>query len=216
MNLTEINCKELFKKAYEKRYTWNHNFSGYKGKCIFSENEDTFEGDFVLGNDFKPEIYNIDDQKIVKIISSQLFEVSIHRVKREFEAIHSKNIFNLIKDSESGIEMMVSGKSEGDKYRVKNNCINMVYRKIHGIIIEIFVQEFFDTGNGLLSKKYTSQQIDPKTLKTNSLKLEYEDRFINIGSQDIWLLNSRSIKYLNKNQEEEIQKFSFEDISLLR
>ena len=91
----------------------------------------------------------------------------------------------------------------------------MVYRKIHGIIIEIFVQEFFDTGNGFLSKNYTSQQIDPNTLKANSLKLEYEDRFINIGSQDIWILNSRSIKYLNKNQEEEIQKFIFEELSLL-
>ena len=215
MNLTEINCKELFKKAYEKRYTWSHNFCGYKGKCIFSVNSDTYKGDFVLGKDFKPEIDNIDDQKIVKSISSQLFEVSIHRVKREFKEIHSKNNFNLIKDSDSGIEMIVSGKSEGDKYRVKNNFINMVYRKIHGIIVEIFVQEFFDTGNGLLSKKYTSQQIDPNTLKANSLKLEYEDSFINIGSQDIWLLNSRSIRYLNKNQEEEIQKFNFEDLSLL-
>ena len=215
MNLTEINCKELFKNAYERRYTWSRNFCGYKGKCIFSMNNDTYKGNFVLGKDFKPEIDNIDDQKIVKSISSQLFEVSIHRVKREFKEIHSKNNFNLIKDSESGIEMMVSGKSEGDKYRVKNNCINMVYRKIHGIIIEIFVQEFFDTGNGFLSKKYTSQQIDPNTLKANSLKLEYEDRFINIGSQDIWILNSRSIKYLNKNQEEEIQKFIFEDLSLL-
>ena len=215
MNLTEINCKELFKNAYERRYTWDNEFSGYKGKCIFSENSNTFKGNFVLGKDFKPEIHNIDDQKIVKSISSQLFEVSIHRVKRKFEEIHSKNNFNLIKDSESGIEMMVSGKSEGDKYSVKNNCINMVYRKIHGIIIEIFVQEFFDTGNGFLSKKYTSQQIDPNTLKANSLKLEYEDRFINIGSQDIWILNSRSIKYLNKNQEEEIQKFIFEDLSLL-
>ena len=215
MNLTEINCKELFKKAYERRYTWTNEFIGYEGKCIFSVNSDSYKGDFVLGKDFKPVIHNIDDQEIVKSISSQLFEVSIHRVKREFDQIHLKNNFNLIQDSESGIEMIVSGKSEGDKYRVKNNCINMVYRKIHGIIIEIFVQEFFDTGNGLLSKKYTSQQIDPKTLKTNSLKLEYEDRFINIGSQDIWLLNSRSIKYLNKNQEKEIQKFSFEDLSLL-
>ena len=215
MNLTEINCKKLFKNAYERRYTWDSKFSGYKGKCIFSVNTDTYKGNFVLGKDFKPEIYNIDDQKIVKSISSQLFEVSIHRVKREFKEIHSKNNFNLIKDSESGIEMIVSGKSEGDKYRVKNNCINMVYRKIHGIIIEIFVQEFFDTGNGFLSKKYTSQQIDPNTLKANSLKLEYEDRFINIGSQDIWILNSRSIKYLNKNQEEEKQKFIFEDLSLL-
>ena len=215
MNLIEINCKELFKNAYERRYTWDSKFTGYKGKCIFSLNSDTYKGNFVLGKDFKPEIDNIDDQKIVKSISSQLFEVSIHRVKREFKEIHSKNNFNLIKDSESGIEMMVSGKSEGDKYRVKNNCINMVYRKIHGIIIEIFVQEFFDTGNGFLSKKYTSQQIDPNTLKANSLKLEYEDRFINIGAQDIWILNSRSIKYLNKNQEEEIQKFIFEDLSLL-
>ena len=215
MNLTEINCKELFKNAYERRYTWDNEFSGYEGKCLFSVNSNTYKGNFVLGKDFKPEIHNIDDQKIVKSISSQLFEVSIHRVKREFKEIHSKNNFNLIKDSESGIEMMVSGKSEGDKYRVKNNCINMVYRKIHGIIIEIFVQEFFDTGNGFLSKKYTSQQIDPNTLKANSLKLEYEDRFINIGSQDIWILNSRSIKYLNKNQEEEIQKFIFEDLSLL-
>ena len=215
MYLTEINCKELFKNAYERRYTWDSKFSGYKGKCIFSVNSDTYKGSFVLGKDFKLEIHNIDDQKIVKSISSQLFEVSIHRVKREFKEIHSKNNFNLIKDSESGIEMMVSGKSEGDKYRVKNNCINMVYRKIHGIIIEIFVQEFFDTGNGFLSKKYTSQQIDPNTLKANSLKLEYEDRFINIGSQDIWILNSRSIKYLNKNQEEDIQEFIFEDLSLL-
>ena len=215
MNLTEINCKELFKNAYEKRYTWDSKFCGYKGKCIFSVNSNTYKGNFVLGKDFKPEIHNIDDQKIVKSISSQLFEVSIHRIKREFKEIHSKNNFNLIKDSDSGIEMIVSGKSEGDKYRVKNNCINMVYRKIHGIIIEIFVQEFFDTGNGFLSKKYTSQQIDPNTLKANSLKLEYEDRFINIGAQDIWILSSRSIKYLNKNQEEEIQKFIFEDLSLL-
>ena len=215
MNLTEINCKEIFQSAYEKRYTWNTAFIGYEGKCVFSVNNDSYEGNFVLGKDFKPAIQNIDDQKVVKSISSQLFEVCIHRVKREFHEIHSKNNFNLIQESEKGTEMIVSGKNDGDKYRVKNNCINMVYRKIHGVIIEIFVQEFFDTGRGFLSKKYTSQQIDPDTLKPKTLKLEYEDRFINIGSKDIWILNSRFIKYLNKNQEEEIQKFIFDDIKLL-
>ena len=215
MNLTEINCKEVFKKAYEKRYTWSNDFSGYEGKCIFSLNNNTYEGKFILGKDFKPEIQKISDQKIVKSISSQLFEVSIHRVKREFEEIHSKNNFKLIKDSESGIEMIVSGKSEGDKYRVKNDCINMVYRKIHGTIIEIYVEEFFDTGTGFLSKKYTSQQIDPNTLKANSLKLQYEDRFENISSKDIWILTSRTIKYLNQNRKAEIQKFVFEELCLL-
>ena len=92
----------------------------------------------------------------------------------------------------------------------------MVYRKIHGTIIEIFVEEFFDTGEGSLSKKYISQQIDPVTLKTKSQKLEYEDEFINMGKSDYWVLNSRTIKYLNQNQEEETQKFVFEDLSLLK
>ena len=214
-NLKEINCKEIFKNAYENRYTWKNDFYGYRGKCIFFVNNNIHEGNFQLGKDFKPNIQNIEDEKIVKGIASQLFEVCIHRVKREFKSIHSENNFNLIKNSESGIEMIVSGKNQGDKYRVKNDCINMVYRKIHGTIIEIFVEEFLDTGIGTLSKKYSSQQIDPNTLKTNSQKLEYEDEFINIGKEDYWILNSRTIKCLNQNQEEETQKFVFEDLCLL-
>ena len=214
-NLQEINCKEIFKKAYENRYTWKNDFHGYKGKCIFLTNDNLHKGDFVLGEDFKPNIQNIEDEKVVKSIASQLFEVCIHRVKREFESVHSENNFYLLKNSESGIEMSVSGKNKGDRYRVKNNCINMVYRKIHGIIIEIFVEEFLDTGIGYLSKKYSSQQINPDTLQTNSEKLEYEDEFVNVGKENYWILKSRTIKYLNQNKEEEKQKFVFEDLCLL-
>jgi len=215
-NLQEINCKEIFKNAYENRYTWKNDFHGYQGKCIFLTNNNIHIGDFVLGKDYKPNIQNIEDEKVVRSIASQLFEVCIHRVKREFESVHKENNFNLLKISEGGIEMSVSGKNKGDRYRVKNNCINMVYRKIHGTIIEIFVEEFLDTGIGSLSKKYSSQSIDPETLKAKSQKLEYVDEFTNIGEEDCWILNSRTIKYLNQNQEEETQKFVFEDLSLLK
>ncbi len=214
-NLREINCKEIFRKAYENRYTWKNNFNGYQGKCTFINKNSIHEGRFLLGKDFKPNIKKIDDENIVKSIASQLFEVSIHRVRRDFHSIHSENHFNLIKSSESGIEMKVSGKNDGDKYRVKGQGINMVYRKIHGTIIEILVEEFLDTGDGLLSKKYTSQQIDPSSLKPNSQKLEYQDEFVNISSNDYWILNSRTIKYSNENEEEEIQKFVFEELCLL-
>ena len=44
----------------------------------------------------------------------------------------------------------------------------------------------------------------------NHQKLEYIDEFINISTNDDWILNSRTIKYLNDNQEEEIQKFVFD------
>ena len=214
-NLKKINCKEIFRKAYERRYTWKNDFKGYQGKCIFMTNNIIHKGSFVLGKDFKPNIEKIEDENIVKSIASQLFEVCIHRVKREFKSVHSENDFNLLKNSEDGIEMNVLGKNQGDKYRVKNDCINMVYRKIHGSIIEIFVEEFLDTGIGFLSKKYCSQQIDPNTLNAKSQKLEYEDEFVNIGKKDYWILSSRTIKYLNQNQEKETQKFVFEDLFLL-
>jgi len=214
-NLRETNYKEIFRKAYEKRYTWKNDFNGYQGKCIFFVNNDIYKGNFLLSKEFKPDIQDIDDEKTVKIIASQLFEVCIHRVRREFQSVHSENNFNFLRRSESGIEMIVSGKNEGDKYRVKNDQINMVYRKIHGTIIEIFVEEFLDTGTGFLSEKYSSQQIDPDTLEPNSQKLEYEDKFTKVGEQEYWILKSRTIKYLNHNQEEEIQKFVFEDLRLL-
>ena len=51
-NLKEINCKEIFKKAYENRYTWKNDFHGYQGKCIFFTNDNIHKGDFVLGKDF--------------------------------------------------------------------------------------------------------------------------------------------------------------------
>jgi len=214
-NLEEINYKEIFRKAYENRYTWRDGFNGYQGKCTFFIKNNIHKGNFVVGKDFKPIIQKIKDEKIVKSIASQLFEVCIHRVRREFETVHSENNFNLLRNSESGIEMTVSGKNQGDKYRVKNNSINMVYRKIHGTIIEIYVEEFFDTGSGILSKKYSSQQLDQNTLEVLSLKLNYEDKFIKVGQNNIWLLHSRLVKYQNKNNELEEQKFVFEDLTLL-
>ena len=211
--LKEINCKEIFRSAYEKRYTWDKHFNGYRGKCIFSNNESLHEGTFLLGKDFKPEIKEIDDENIKKSIESQLFEVSIHRVKRDFYSIHSENNFKLLKNSEFGIDMMVYGKNEGDKYRVQDNCINMVFRKIHGVIIEIFVKEFFDTGNGFLSKEYSSQQLDPITHMPKSQKLLYEDNFKKINPNGLWVLESRLIKSFNEKNEEIINKFIFSDLS---
>ena len=79
---SKFNCKEIFKEAYNNRYTWPNNFNGYSGKCILIENQESIEGEFILDSNFKPKIINISDKNIVKMISSQLFEVAIHRVKR--------------------------------------------------------------------------------------------------------------------------------------
>ena len=210
---SKFNCKEIFKEAYNNRYTWPNTFNGYNGKCIFIENEKSIEGEFSLDNNFKPKIINISDKNIVKGISSQLFEVAIHRVKREFAEIHKNNNFKFLEESDKGIKLEVLGKNEGDKYIVKDKKINMVFRKIHGVIIEIFVQEFIDTGDGFLSKKYSSQQLDIETLTPKSKILEYEDNFLNLGVNNIWVLESRIIKYTDEFDKENKVKYIFKELS---
>ena len=210
---SNINCKEIFKEAYNNRYTWPETFNGYSGKCIYVENEKATEGNFILDSNFKPKIKNISDKNIVKGISSQLFEVAIHRVKREFTEVHKNNNFKFLGESKKGMTIEVIGKNEGDKYIVKDKKINMVFRKIHGVIIEIFVQEFIETGDGYLSKKYSSQQLDIETLTPKSKILEYEDNFVDLGINNIWVLESRIIKFLDDNDKENEIKYIFKELS---
>ena len=210
---SNINCKEIFKEAYNNRYTWPKTFNGYSGKCIFVDNGKATEGNFILDGNFKPEIINISDKNIVKGISSQLFEVAIHRVKREYNEVHKNNNFKFLEETDKGIKIEVLGKNEGDKYIVKDKKINMVLRKIHGVVIEIFVQEFIDTGDGFLSKRYSSQQLNIETLTPKSNILEYEDDFVNLGINNIWVLGSRIIKFLDDNDKENEIKYIFKELS---
>tara|TARA_B100000963_G_scaffold307835_1_gene283020 strand:- start:23 stop:670 length:648 start_codon:yes stop_codon:yes gene_type:complete len=206
---SKFDCKKVFQKAYDNRYTWPETFNGYKGNCIFQENEEKYNGAFIVGKNFQPQIQNINEKEVVKNISSQLFEVVIHRVKKSFEEVHSKNQFNFLGESEDGIKMKVSGKNEGDKYRVSDGKINMVFRKIHGIIIEIFVEKFFDTGNGVLSCKYSSQQLDAISHTPKTQKYKYLDNFIKIQNTNLWVLESRTINYKNKDEKDSINKYVF-------
>jgi len=212
MVFSQFDCKNVFQKAYENRYTWPENFNGFKGNCIFYDYEEKYKGAFIVGKNFQPQIKNIEEKEVVKKISNQLFEVVIHRVKKSFDEIHSKNQFNFLGESEDGIEMQVSGKNEGDKYRVRDGKINMVFRKIHGIIIEIFVEKFIDTGNGVLSCKYSSQQLDVISHKPKTQKYKYLDNFINIQNTDLWALESRTINYKNEYGEDSISKYVFKNI----
>ena len=215
MTSTEINCKLIFKEAYKSRYTWPNTFTGYAGKCSYIDNEKSIDGNFILGKDFKTQIKKISDDQIVKEISSQLFEVAIHRVKREFNEIHNKNNFKFLRETEKGVEMQVFGKNEGDKYIVKDKKINMVFRKIHGVIIEIFVEEFKDTGDGFLSKRYTSQHLDIETFTPKSKRFEYEDNFVNLGIDNIWVLESRIIKFLDNNDNVKYKKYMFKELNAI-
>ena len=151
-----------------------------------------------------------------KAISSQLWEVAIHRVRRSFEHTHGKNTFTLGDTNEIGSEIIVSGNNEGVRYRVKNDVVTMVYRHIHGNLIVIITKDVIHTDNGYLSKSYSSQYLDPISKKDLKGKSFFKDHFIPLFKGGPWVLASRTIhqeslegSMLNK------QIFSFSELKSL-
>ena len=215
MKSSKLNCKEIFEEAYSHRYTWPTSFNGYGGKCIFIKNEKVIEGKFLLGKNLRPQVTDIEDNEIVKGISSQLFEFAIHRVKREFTEVHKNNNFKYLGESEKGLQIQVLGKNEGDRYIIHEKKISMVFRKIHGVIVQVFVEEFIDTGDGFLSNKYTSQQLDVENFTPKSKKLEYKDNFVCLDKKNIWVLESRLIKFIDTDDKPKSLKYIFKDLYLL-
>ena len=64
--------REVFRRAYENRYTWEPGFSGYKGRCIWQQDDQRVEGRFEIGADLKAKVEGIEDEQVLKAINSQL------------------------------------------------------------------------------------------------------------------------------------------------
>ena len=42
--MTGTDCRFFFKAAYENRYTWESDFSGYEGSCSWTDGETEVKG----------------------------------------------------------------------------------------------------------------------------------------------------------------------------
>tara|TARA_Y100001968_G_scaffold330209_1_gene381422 strand:+ start:1134 stop:1808 length:675 start_codon:yes stop_codon:yes gene_type:complete len=206
-------CRDVFKIIYNNRYTWPLNFNGYKGKIIYTNFNKSLTGSFNVSADIKSEVNDITDENIKKAILSQLWEVTIHRVNRDFDEVHNGNTFTIGDSNEYGCEVIVGGKSSGDKYRIKDGYVSMVYRHIHGKIVNIYTQNIIDTGNGYLSKEYTSEYIDSNSESVLRVKNHYQDEFKPLFENGPWVLSRRTIK---RKLEETEELESFECTDLIR
>ena len=208
-------CREAFREAYENRYTWNVDFKGYSGLCCYKVNNQIKEqGSFNLSSDFKSSVFDIKDEEIKKSINSQLWEVAIHRVKRSFDQVHGKNNFTFGDSNDVGKEVILNSNTNGDRYRIKDKVVTMVHRHIHGKLISIFTKKVINTGNGYLSREYTSQYLDPLTGSPATPKSFFEDIFQPLHPEGPWVLTSRSIS-LDSTEKVDSKLQTFEFYSLL-
>ena len=206
-------CREAFRAAYENRYTWEPGFTGYRGRCIWQQADRRVEGTFTVGADLKASVEGVDEGEVQKAIASQLWEVAIHRVRRGFDQVHGENTFTAGDTTDQGLEVLIGGKGEGDRYRIKDDVVTMVHRHIHGTVVTIHTGSTTDTGAGYLSHTYSSQYSDPETGAARGGESQFEDSFAPLNDGGPWVLEQRVITSTDADGELGRQVFQFVDLA---
>ena len=186
-------CREAFQAAYENRYTWDKGFPGYRGRCEVTGAGGTATGTFQVGPDLKAHVEGLTDPTLAKAVSNQLWEVTIHRVRRSFEQVHGDNGFVAGDTNDVGMEVIVTGKAAGDRYRIRGNVVTMVHRHIHGQVVTIHTEAVTETGSGYLSHHYRSRYSDPRSGEPLGPEQHFSDIFAPLPTGH-WTLRERLIR----------------------
>lgn len=206
-------AQELFQAAYENRYTWDSSFPGYTANVELKQGDEVFTGTITVKPNLSAEVVGIDDEEARNSVIGQLREVAIHRVRRTFAETHSKNSFSYGETDDTGaVTILMGGKSEGDKYKLRNNEVCHVHRHIHGTLVTIDTFSSHDTGEGYLSHRYDSIYADPATGAITSPKIVFEDRYQKVGNYQ--LISQRSIQGSDEGKPVTTE-FNFTKIELL-
>jgi hypothetical protein len=208
-----LNARDLFRAAYENRYTWDQDFPGYTAEVSLRQDDDVHSGKIRVNPDFTFEVTDVADEQAKKAIHGQVWEIAVHRVRRSFEETHSQNSFELGSTDETGaVEIQVSGKAMGDGYKVRNNEVCLVHRHIHGTVVTINTFSSHITGEGYLSHRYDSVYSDPKTGELKGGKTLFEDNYEKVGRY--YILSQRILQTEHDGQTSTTE-FSFSNIQLL-
>lgn len=210
MTATQVSARELFRAAYENRYTWDKDFPGYTADVTYKRGNEEFTGQVKVSADTKAEVSGVADETAHKAIHQQLWETAIHRVRRNFEDTHGGNTFTYGETDETGAtNILMGGKAEGDRYQLRDNEVCMVHRHIHGVVVTIHTMSSHKTGEGYLSHEYDSVYHDGKTGEPKGSKSVFEDEYEKVG--DYFILSRRAIQ----TEGEGVEEFLFSNIQPL-
>lgn len=205
-----LTAEQLFRNAYENRYTWDENFPGYTCDITYKTPTATYTAKGKIESNLQFSVSDIEDSSAQKAIQQQLWEITIHRVNHSFEKSHGENTFSFGEtDADGAVEILVGGASEGNKYKVKDNVVTLVYRKIRDIFVTINTFEVLHTDKGYLSLGYDSIYADAQTGEQKGAKSIFHDKFEKVG--DYYVLTNRQI-ITEENEQPTITEFSFSNI----
>jgi hypothetical protein len=207
------NARDLFRAAYENRYTWDSNFPGYSADIQIKQGSEVYNGHISIKPDFSVEVTGFSDEKVEESVYTQIRDIVTHRKRSTFENSHGKNNFSLGDTDDAGArEIFVTGDAMGSNYKIKGREIFQVSRVMGRMAFIINTHQSIDTGSGYVASRYDAIFRNPETQEILR-EVQFEDDYEQFG--DYYLMTKQVVNSREKGQETTTE-FNFSNIKLLQ
>ena len=205
-------ARDLFRAAYENRYTWDENFPGYSADVEIKQGDEVYTGKVRINSDLTVEVTGIEDEKVQMSVYNQMRDIVTHRKRSSFDKAHGKSEFNLGEEDATGaVEILVKGDAMGSNYKIRSTEICQVSRVMGPMAFTINTNKSLDTGEGYVSEGYNAIFRNPKTGDLVG-KREFEDTFEKIGE---YYVMTRQVVHAIEEEGRITTEFNFSNIKLL-
>ena len=205
-------AKELFRSAYENRYTWDTEFPGFSADIELKQGDEVYTGKVRVNSDMSVEVSGIEDEQVKESIYTQMRDVITHRKRGNFDQAHGKNEFSLGEtDSTGAMEILVKGDAMGSNYKIRGTEICQVSRVMGRVAFTIDTHESTNTGEGYIASRYDAIFRNPQTGEVTN-QLEFEDDYEKIGN---YYIMTHQVVRSNEQGQQTTTEFTYSNVKLL-
>ncbi len=205
-------ARDLFRSAYQNRYTWDSQFPGYIAIVEIRQGKENYKGRVRLNPDLSVEVTGIDDKDARQAVENQLAMIAVHRRQVPFEVAHKNSIFKLGATDRTGeVEIFQQGEKTKAHYKVFRQQIMQVNRILgpHSVTVNTLNTEV--TPEGYLATRY-------QTIFRNSQaeevmgEMESEDFYKKVGG---YYVLTRQVIRISEQGKRTTTELNFSDIQPL-
>jgi len=205
-------AKELFRSAYENRYTWDTEFPGFSADIELKQGDEVYTGKVRVNPDMSVEVSGVEDEQVKESIYTQMRDVITHRKRGNFEQAHGKNEFSLGEtDTTGAMEILVKGDAMGSNYKIRGTEICQVSRVMGRVAFTIDTHESVNTGEGYIASRYDAIFRNPQTNEVTS-ELEFEDGYKKIGN---YYIMTHQVVRSDEQGQQTTTEFKYSNVKLL-
>jgi hypothetical protein len=178
-------ARALLQQAFENTARWQPDFRGFSADLTVNTDGRQVSGTVTVKGPREVTV-QLPDEALQKWAQEQIGMIAVHRAPRKFEDSDGKHRLTLEagEDHPLGRRLDIHGDGMQSFYRIKDNRITQINRKMPHVAFTINVEESSTTQDQKqLTTKYTVYYFAPQDAKLRNVE-SFTDTHVRIGSSD--------------------------------